>query len=339
LIVGQASGAPFIIMRPKSFRNPWAHDEHGFSDILRWKLGLPPLEKPLFPDAPDTPAARSPLNPQHIATPPTEGWRISWLGHASFLLQGAGVSLLVDPVFSNHCTPLPLPSLRRLSPPPCGLQDLPQIHAVLLTHSHYDHLDLPTLRRLGRHLPLYVPEGHAEWLRRKGFKEVTEIPWFETRQITTGLNLTATPAQHFSARSLWDKNLAHWCGWLLDGASCKLWHAGDSGYCEVFREIVERFGPIDFGMIPIGAYQPRHIMRSMHLNPEEAAQVFLETRCRRAVAMHWGTFRLTDEPLGEPPLRLASALEKHGIATDDFIIGAIGQSWHIQPVAAACDHR
>lgn len=318
-------------MCPMPFRNPWVHDEHGFLDILRWKLGLPPHEEPLLPNAPDTPASRIPLDPRDIAEPPAHGWRAVWLGHASFLLQGAGVSLLVDPFFSNHCAPLPLPSLHRLSPPPCELEDLPQINAVLLTHSHYDHLDLPTLRRLGKHLPLFVPEGHAAWLRRTGFKEVAEIPWFETIQLATGVKLIATPAQHFTARSPWDKNLAHWCGWLLEGASCKLWHAGDSGYCEAFREIGERFGPIDFGMIPIGAYQPRHIMRAMHMNPEEAAQVFLETRCRRAVAMHWGTFRLTDEPLGEPPLRLKTALEKLGIAPESFIAGSIGQSWQVSP--------
>jgi len=316
-------------MRPKPYRNPWDHDEHGLLDILRWKLGLPPHEKPLLPEAPDIPAAMVPLNARNIAEAPASGWRAVWLGHASFLLQGAGVSLLVDPMFSDHCAPLPLPSLRRLVPPPCGLRDLPPIDAVLLTHSHYDHLDLPTLRHLGKDLPLLVPEGHAAWLGCKGFNNVTEIPRYQSVEIAAGVKLTATPAQHFTARSPWDRDLAHWCGWLVEGAACKLWHAGDSGYCDVFREIGERFGPIDFGMIPIGAYQPRHIMRPMHINPEEAAQVFLETRCRRAVAMHWGTFRLTDEPLGEPPLRLNAALEKLGIAPENFISGAIGQSWDI----------
>jgi N-acyl-phosphatidylethanolamine-hydrolysing phospholipase D len=311
------------------FHNPWSHREHGLLDILRWKLGLPPHETPLLPDAPATPAARIPLGRAEIAAPPALGWRVVWLGHASFLLQGAGVSLLVDPVFSAHCAPLRLGALRRMVSPPCDLEDLPQIHAVLLTHTHYDHLDLPTLRRLGTRIPLVVPEGHADWLKRAGFPEVSEIPWFASHPLAPGVTVTATPAQHFTARSLTDRNRGHWCGWLLEGAGCSLWHAGDSGYCEAFREIGERFGPIDFGMIPIGAYQPRHIMRSMHMNPEEAAQVFLETRCRRAVAMHWGTFRLTDEPVGEPPLRLAAALGKHRIAPENFVIGSVGQSWQV----------
>jgi N-acyl-phosphatidylethanolamine-hydrolysing phospholipase D len=122
---------------------------------------------------------------------------------------------------------------------------------------------------------------------------------------------------------------------LLENAGVKLWHAGDSGYCPAFQEIGERFGPIDFGMIPIGAYSPRWFMKPMHMNPEEAVDVFEETRCRRAVAMHWGTFRLTDEPLGEPPLRLTARLKEKGIASDRFIIGSVGQSWNVLEVTAS----
>jgi N-acyl-phosphatidylethanolamine-hydrolysing phospholipase D len=311
------------------FGNLRPHPPHGLLDILRWKSGLPPYEKPLLPDAPDTPAEIVPLDVRMIATPPEIGWRITWLGHASFLLQGAGVSLLVDPVFSSYCAPLPLPSLRRLRETPCDLAELPPIDAVLITHSHYDHLDLPTLRCLGKQTRLVVPEGHAQWFGRVGFSNIIEIPWFSSHELAPGVTVTSTPARHFTARSLWDRDRAHWCGWLLEGAGCSIWHAGDSGYCVGFQEIGERLGPVDFGMIPIGAYQPRRIMRSMHMNPQEAVQAFLDSRCRRAVAMHWGTFRLTDEPMGEPPLLLAEALQKSGISPKNFITGAIGQSWDV----------
>jgi N-acyl-phosphatidylethanolamine-hydrolysing phospholipase D len=309
------------------FRNPWPHRSHGLLDILRWKAGLPPHAPPRIPGAPETPAPWMRLAPEAIATPPDHGWRVTWLGHASFLIQGRGLSVLIDPIFSAHCAPLPIPGLRRLVDPPCDITGLPAIDAVLLTHSHYDHLDLPTLRAIGSETLLIVPDGHAAWLKRAGFSNTREIRWFGVTVIADGVSVTATPAQHFSARTPWDRNRGHWCGWLLDDGRTRIWHAGDSGYCPGFREIGQRLGPIDFGMIPIGAYQPSHIMEAMHLDPQSAVRAFLDARCRRAVGMHWGTFRLTDEPLGEPPILLARALDNQGLDAESFVTGSVGQSW------------
>lgn len=309
----------------RRFSNPWPHAPHGARDVLRWKLRLGPREHARFPDAPDTPAPWRRLDPSLIATPPSTDWRAVWLGHASFLLQGCGVSLLIDPVFSPYCAPLPLPGLRRLVAPPCTLSELPQIDAVLLTHAHYDHLDLPTLRQLNRSTQLLVPEGHAAWLRRKGFAKVTEVRWHQRVESFPGLGFTATPAQHATARTPTDRDRAHWCGWRIDSPAGSLWHAGDSGYCAGFCEIARRHGPVDFGMIPIGAYQPRRVMRAVHMNPEEAVRVFLDTACRRAHAMHWGTFRLTDEPLGEPPMWLQQVLRERRIDPSVFLTGMIGE--------------
>ena len=313
------------------FRNPWPHEAHRFADILRWKLRLGPQEIPEIPDAPDEPAAWRAVLRQEIETPPVKGWRVTWLGHASFLLQGGGGSFVIDPVFSDHCAPVPIPSMRRKVPPPCALADLPEIDVILLTHSHYDHLDLETLRALGRDTPVVISEGHAEWLGRKGFGNVRELPWHAIAEILPGIHVTATPAQHFTARTPFDRNRGHWCGFLIEGADCKLWHAGDSGYCDAFQEIGERYGPIDFGMIPIGAYNPRRIMKAMHMNPEEAVRAFQEARCRRAVAMHWGTFTLTDEPMREPVLRLERELKNKTLAADQFTAGRVGEIWEVLP--------
>jgi N-acyl-phosphatidylethanolamine-hydrolysing phospholipase D len=311
------------------FQNPWPHDLHRIVDIARWKLKSGPQERAELPDATDEPAERQVVLREEIAIPPATGWRVIWLGHASFLLQGAGISLLVDPVFSEFCAPLPLPGLRRKVAPPCRIGDLPQIDLILLTHSHYDHLDLTALRRIGRDVSIVIAEGHADWLRRRGFTRVRELAWHESEEIFPGIRVTATPAQHFTARTPFDGNRGHWCGWLVEGAGCKLWHAGDSGYCAGFSEIGGRYGPIDFGMIPIGAYLPRRIMRAMHMNPAEAVQAFLDTRCRRAMAMHWGTFKLTDEPMGEPPLLLERALLEHGIPAGTFKVSEIGSPWEV----------
>ncbi len=313
----------------KVFKNPWPHEKHCFMDIVKWKLRLSRSETPELPGAPNAPAEWRKVAPESIARSPDSGWRVTWLGHASFLLQGAGVSLLIDPMFSEHCAPLPIPSLRRMVPPPCRIADLPEIDVILLTHGHYDHLDLPTLREIGRSTRIIIAEGHAAWLRGKGFSRVSELAWHASEEIVPGVRVTATPAQHFTARSPFDRNRGHWCGWLVEGAACKLWHAGDSGHCPAFVKIGAQHGPIDFGMIPIGAYLPRKIMRAMHMNPREAVRAFHESRCRRAVAMHWGTFRLTDEPTGEPPILLKNALLEHGIAGGLFETAPVGSQWEV----------
>lgn len=313
----------------RPFRNPWVHDVHRLSDIFRWKLGFLETEHSELPVAPDQPAAWHAVSRQEIAEPPVTGWRVTWLGHASFLIQGGGVSLLIDPTFAAYCAPLPVPGLRRRVPPPCSIDDLPEIDLVLLTHSHYDHLDLPTLRSIGKSTPIMIAEGHASWLGRKGFTSVRELAWHGRVEVLPGIHVTSTPAQHFTARTPFDTNQGHWCGWLVEGAGCKLWHTGDSGYCPAFEEIGDRYGPIDFGMIPIGAYQPRRIMRAMHMNPDEAVRAFLDTRCRRAVAMHWGTFSLTDEPLGEPPILLERALRERSLAPGIFVAAGVGEHWEV----------
>ncbi len=311
------------------FTNPWDHQGHGVTDILRWKLGsLLKWRKAPGPEAMSLPQCLR-LDASSLQPPIDGSWRATWLGHSSFLVQSRTISLLIDPVFADYCAPLPLPQLRRKTAAPCRVTDLPKIDAVLLTHSHYDHLDIQTLRQLGTEMRLITPQGHARWLAKKGFRNVIEIPWHGEHAINDEITITATPAQHFTARSLWDRDLGHWCGWLIQDAGCKLWHAGDTGYCPAFHEIEVRHGPIDFGMIPIGAYAPRGIMQAMHMNPEEAVEAFVESGCRKAVAMHWGTFKLTDEPIGEPPLRLSAALEARNIAAEKFIAGHIGQSWEI----------
>jgi len=306
------------------FGNPWPHPDQGSGSIFKWKFGIGPQEHALIPGAGEEPPPWHPLAADLIARPPGQGWRVTWLGHASFLLQGAGLSILIDPVFSDYCSPIPIRALKRKVPPPCKIPDLPTIDVVLLTHGHYDHLDLPTLRALPGKPRFITAEGHSRWLTKKTGRAAEELSWHESLELTGGIRVTATPAQHFTARTPFDRNRAHWCGWIVEGADCKIWHAGDTGYGPFFREIGGQYGPFDLGLIPIGAYQPRSIMKPIHMNPEEAVLAFIEARCHRALGMHWGTFALTDEPLHEPPLRLRREIARRGLPEDCFTAGEIG---------------
>lgn len=309
----------------EKFENPWSHERHGIGDILRWKLRIGRGEIARIPHASRMGAPTVALDPAELSHPPESGWRITWLGHSSFLIQGAGKSILADPIFSPYCSPLPLPAMRRKVPPPCEIHELPSVDAVLLTHSHYDHMDLPTLRELGHSTPLFTPRGHSATLAGKGFQNVTEVGWWDDVELAPGIRITAVPAQHFTARTPFDRDRAHWCGWVIEGAGRRLWHAGDSGYCPAFAEIGKRFQGIDFAMIPIGAYQPRSIMKPMHMNPEEAVMAFRDAGCKEAVAMHWGTFQLTDEPMGEPPILLENAMAGTDLPASSFIACSIGE--------------
>jgi N-acyl-phosphatidylethanolamine-hydrolysing phospholipase D len=223
-------------------------------DILKWKLGISPAEHSVFPQSPDLPAGCKRILRPQIQEPPVGSWRVAWLGHASFLVQGFGMSILIDPVFSDYCAPFPIPGLRRRAPLPLALDDLPRIDAVLITHSHYDHLDLPTLRKLPESALIVTAEGHSQWLAKKLARPVSELPWYGELSLNENIKITSTPAQHFSGRTPFDRDRGHWCGWLLEAGETKIWHAGDSGYCPAFHEIGQRYGPIDFAMIHIGAY-------------------------------------------------------------------------------------
>ena len=227
---------------PERFNNPWPARVPGLREVLRWKLGYGEQVVAAFPDAHD-PAPWQPVAKEQLHGMPERGWRVTWLGHASFLLSGCGVHLLIDPMFADYCGPLRLLGLRRQVALPCGVADLPPITAVLLTHTHYDHCDLPTLRALGSATPLIVPQGHGPWFESIGFVSVRSLAWWHSLEVAQGVSISATPAQHFTARSPWDRNRGHWCGWCVTGGGVKLWHSGDSGYCPAFRQIGARLGP------------------------------------------------------------------------------------------------
>ncbi len=254
---------------------------------------------------------------------------LTWIGHATFLLQVGGLNVLTDPHLTQRASPLGFAGPRRWMPPALDFPSLPHIDLVVVSHNHYDHLDTETVRRLQqqpRGSPRFlVPLGLKAWFTAKGIHDVLELDWWEVTD-HHALKVTFTPAQHWSARSAWDRNRSLWGGWRIDHADFSFFFAGDTGYSEDFADIRARLGPVQLAALPIGAYDPRWFMAASHVNPEEAVQIHLDLAATHSVAMHWGTFVLTDEPLDEPPHRLRLALHARGIAEDDFLVMKHGET-------------
>jgi len=282
---------------------------------------------------------------------PREGWRfpsmqpdvdwlranrtetsLTWIGHATFLYQHAGLNVLTDPHLTTRASPLGFTGPRRWMPPALGFHTLPRIDLVVLSHNHYDHLDTQTVQHLHRQAggapKFLVPLGLKAWFTGKGITDVLALDWWEVTDFH-GLSVTFTPAQHWSARSLWDRNRSLWGGWRVDHPDFSFFFAGDTGYSKDFVDIRTRLGPVDLAALPIGAYDPRWFMAASHVNPEEAVQIHLDLAARRSVAMHWGTFVLTDEPLDEPPHRLRRALHAQGLSEEDFVVFQHGETRRI----------
>jgi len=252
---------------------------------------------------------------------------VTWVGHSTLLVQLDGVNLLTDPQWSSRASPVSWAGPARVTPPGLPFEALPPIHIVLISHDHYDHLDVATVRRLAAtHRPrFYVPLGLKAWFADLGITDVEELDWWDSRHVR-GLTLTCVPAQHFAARTPFDTNRRLWGGWTVAGRDRRLFFAGDTGYYDVFREIGARLGPFDLAAIPIGAYVPPAIMQFTHVTPEQALQIFADVRAQRFLAVHWGTFDLAEEPIDEPPRRLLTASSRLGLAPDQIWVLKHGET-------------
>jgi N-acyl-phosphatidylethanolamine-hydrolysing phospholipase D len=239
---------------------------------------------------------------------------VTWVGHSTLLIQLDGVTILTDPQWSSRASPVTFAGPKRVMPPGLSFEQLPPIDLVLISHDHYDHLDLATVKRLAEtHRPVFlVPLGLKAWFADQGIVDVEELDWWENR-VVKELTVTCLPAQHFSGRTLWDRNRRLWSAWAVAGQEKRLFFAGDTGYYGIFKEIGKVLGPFDVAAIPIGAYLPPSIMRMTHLTPEEALQVFADIQGHHFLAIHWGTFDLTEEPLDEPPRRLEAEVQRRDL--------------------------
>ena len=290
--------------------------------ILRWRLGgtRSPWPHGIVDPAP-------PGDP--MAPPPAGAVALTFIGHASFLIRLGGLTVLADPIFSRRCSPVGWAGPERARPPGRTLAQLPPIDLVLVSHNHYDHLDLPSLRAIvARDRPRIVtPLGNGTLLAQAGADAaaITELDWWDGATVGDA-RVTATPARHFSARTPWDGNRALWSGFMIDGPAGRVLFAGDSGDGPHWPAIAARLGAPDLALLPIGAYDPRRLMRRVHMDPEEAVGAHVALGARRSVGMHHGTFQLTDEPIDEPPARLAAELRRRGLGAGAFVTLGHGET-------------
>ncbi|ORZ17022.1 beta-lactamase superfamily domain-domain-containing protein [Absidia repens] len=364
------------------FRNPWSSaTEHGLMDTFKAIGGMQTsrVVKEARPeDLPEKVNIDWDLL-RNNTTDKEEKIVVTWLGHACALVQINGFNVLFDPIFSCRCSPVQFAGPKRYTSVPCELDDLPKIDAVVISHNHYDHLDSETIQSLAKKNPntrFFVPLGNKEWFgqisnEKDGFgnDRVVELDWWESSTLDLSqstsmtasssndqLKLICTPCQHFSGRTLWDRNKTLWASWCVEGIHDgvsnrgKVFFGGDTGYrsvpitagkenehdeeylqtlphCPAFKDIGDEIGPFDISLIPIGAYSPRWFMSTIHCSPEDAVRVHEDVKSKHSIGIHWGTFALTDEPAHDPPKRLKLALEKRGHSINDFNVLKLGESY------------
>lgn len=295
--------------------------DRSLRELLRWRFGGTRARWPRTAPSPfaDVPPAR------------VAGLRVVLVGHASFLVQLAGLNLLVDPVWSERASPLRWAGPRRVNPPGIAWSALPPIDAVLVTHNHYDHLDLASLARLRARHPLRVvaPLGNGAIIDPAIGGGTVELDWGGSVALSAEVSVHLRPAAHWSARGLGDRRMALWGAFVLTGPAGVVYHVGDSAFGDgaIFRAVRAEFGPPRLAMLPIGAYAPRWFMGQVHMDPAEAVQATAELGAQQALGHHWGTFQLTDEPIEEPAALLAGALDAAGVAPRQFIALRPGQVW------------
>lgn len=310
----------------KTFFQPHHATAGKITDLLKWKLTSRPARWPTQVSIPRQPAPPKATSGRTV---------ITWIGHATFLIQTREGNVLTDPVFSERTSPVQWAGPRRVHPPGVALADLPRIHAVLLSHDHYDHCDTHSLQQLARaHDPVFIaPLRHRQLLQQAGARQIVELDWWQEHALGAA-HIQLTPSQHWSNRFGTPRNHRLWGGYYLtlpraevNSAPHRIWFVGDTGYDEALgHDIRHRLGPPDVALMPIGAYEPRWFMAPMHMNPQEAVQLHQAVGAGVSIGMHWGTFQLTDEAREAPLQALGAARMAAGLAPTQFRVLDPGES-------------
>lgn len=306
------------------FFNPGGIQPRSPFDVLRWQFGG---TKQPWPEAYPSPFGDTP--PPRVGG---SGLRVTLVGHATVLIQTGGLNIVIDPVWSERASPVSFAGPRRVNAPGIAFDALPPIDVVLVTHNHYDHLDMATLIRLaGRDRPrIITPLGNDTIMREGGVPVAAEaFDWGARVALSDSIAVHLEPSQHWSARGVLDRSRALWAAFVIETPGGAVYHVGDTGFGDgsLFPRIRERHGPPRLAILPVGAYEPRWFMQGQHMNPDEAVRVFLACGAQHAIGHHWGTFRLTDESVDAPPAALTAALAQHGVAPERFRAMRPGEVW------------
>jgi L-ascorbate metabolism protein UlaG (beta-lactamase superfamily) len=305
---------------PGGFINPWlpAGEPGGFFRFLQWKFSTNPYAE----EKKQTP--RFPVTATDVPGIQNGGDSITYLGHASLWIRLRDQDIITDPNFSERIALF----IKRHTPFPIPLPNLPDFQVVLISHGHYDHLDTSSIVRLGT-APLYLtPLGYKDWFEDTlPGARVVELDWFET-YTHQGITYRLLPAQHWTKRTLFDTNRRLWGSWLVEGGGRKVFFAGDSGYFEGYKEFGRKFGPVDAALMPVGLYEPRWFMKTYHMDPEEAIRASQEMGAKVIIPQQWGVFDLTDEPLDLPPQDYRKAARAAGLSEQEAPLVPHGRTWY-----------
>ena len=300
-------------------QNPQSTAGRSFGDFLRWQRTGQAATWPKRVENRATPNLPDSLETGEIA--------FTFINHITYLVQFRGLNVLTDPVYSERASPVQWSGPRRVRDPGLAFDALPRVDTVLVSHSHYDHLDLDTLQRLEEaHHPLFLTGlGNRAFLEQHGLGQVRELDWWEAVDCA-GHRYTCVPAQHWSGRALSGRNRTLWGGFVIESSGRRVYFAGDTGYWKHFSEIRARCGRIDVAMLPIGAYEPRWFMQDMHMNPDDAVRAHLDLEAVLSIGTHYGCFQLTDEGIDEPLRELEAARQRHGVPASHFVALETGET-------------
>jgi L-ascorbate metabolism protein UlaG (beta-lactamase superfamily) len=305
----------------KRFINPQGIQPKGTGDLMKWIFNR---DRGKWKEGDQAGYGKRPVGSER------DGIRITFINHSTFLIQVDGMNILTDPIWSQRTSPFTWAGPKRKRNPGIRFEDLPRIDAVLISHNHYDHLDIATLRTIfgSFHSKVFTPLGIKEYLDSESISGATDMDWWDNAPLSDSVTIHAVPAQHFSGRGLMDRDKTLWCGYVITTSRGNIYFGGDTGYNDsTFKEIGTKFGSIQVALIPIGAYKPMWFMSPIHVSPEEAVKIHFDIHSKTSIGIHFGTFQMADDGLEDPANDLRLAREKYKVPSDRFIVLKEGEPY------------